>query len=112
MKSAQDFFLSLLPQATETYQKLGTMGAAGASSEAQGLGDLALYEGRFSDAVRILEAGAAADVTANNGLKAAIKFTSVAYAHLLHGRLAAAITAADKSLQNNSTSMAVQRLRF
>jgi eukaryotic-like serine/threonine-protein kinase len=100
----------LLPEATETYQKLGTMGAAGASSAAQGLGDLAVYEGRFSDAVRILEAGAAADVAAKNGLKAAIKFTTVGYAHLLHGRKAAAIAAADKSLQNNSSSMAVRFL--
>jgi tetratricopeptide (TPR) repeat protein len=100
----------MLAEAADTYRKLGTMGAAGASSAAQGLGDLALYEGRLSDAVRILEEGAAADVTANNGLKAAIKFTSVAYAHLLHGRQAAAIAAADKSLQNNSTSMAVRFL--
>src|SRR5262249_8028567 len=41
----------LLPEATDTYQKLGAMGAAGASSAAQGRGDLAVYEGRFSDAV-------------------------------------------------------------
>ena len=33
-----------------------------ASYAASGLGDLALYEGRFSDAVRILEQGAAADL--------------------------------------------------
>jgi len=83
----------LLPEATETYQKLGAMGAAGASSAAQGLGDLAVYEGRFSDAVRILEAGAAADVEAKNSLKAAIKFTAVAYAHLLQRRPGPAIAA-------------------
>jgi serine/threonine protein kinase/tetratricopeptide (TPR) repeat protein len=100
----------LLPEATDTYQKLGAMGAAGASSAAQGLGDLAVYEGRFSDAVRILEEGAAADVAAKNSLKAAIKFTAVGYVHLLQRRPGPAIAAADKSLQTNSTSMAVRFL--
>ena len=51
-------------QAGETYQKLGTMGALGASLAASGLGDIAAVEGRFADAVRILEQGAAADLAA------------------------------------------------
>src|SRR5262249_36391279 len=100
----------LLPEATDTYQKLGAMGAAGASSAAQGLGDLAVYEGRFSDAVRIFEAGAAGDLAAKNNLKAAIKFTAVGYVHLLQRHPGPAIAAADKSLQTNSTSMAVRFL--
>jgi serine/threonine protein kinase/tetratricopeptide (TPR) repeat protein len=100
----------LLAEAAETYQKLGAMGAAGASSAAQGLGDLAVYDGRFSDAVRILEAGAAADLAAKNNLKAAIKFTTVGYVNLMQRRPGPAIAVADKSLQTNSTSMAVRFL--
>ena len=93
----------LLPQATATYTKLATMGAAGASTAALGLGDLAIYEGRFSDAVRILEAGAAADLagTSPNPARAAIKFTSIAYAHLMRGRRDLAAAAADKALSNS-----------
>src|SRR5713101_6578268 len=45
-----------LSQAAETYGKLAAAGPTGASLAASGLADLAVYEGRFSDAVRILEA--------------------------------------------------------
>ena len=55
-----------LAEATDTYQKLATMDARGASWSASGLGDLALYEGRFSDAVADFRAGAATDLAAKN----------------------------------------------
>ena len=41
----------------------------GASFAASGLADLALYEGRFAEAIRMLEQGAAADVAADVGCK-------------------------------------------
>jgi tetratricopeptide (TPR) repeat protein len=87
--------------AAATYRKLGTMGALGASIEASGLGDLAIYEGRFSDAVRILERGAAADLTSKNADRAAAKFTSVAYARILRGQKVQAVAAAEQALTNS-----------
>jgi len=91
----------LVPEATETYKKLGTMGARGASWAASGSGDLALYEGRFSDAARAFEQGVAADLAAKDPDRAARKLTSVAYVHLLRGQKAPAIAAADKALLNS-----------
>jgi serine/threonine protein kinase/tetratricopeptide (TPR) repeat protein len=93
-----------LPQAKETYQKLETMNALSglsASRGASGLGDLAVYEGRFSDAVRILEQGANADLTSMNPDRAAAKFASLAYAHSLRKQTAPAIAAAKKALENS-----------
>jgi len=90
-----------LQEAAATYQKLAAMGVSGASSAASGFGDLAIYEGRFSEAVSLLEAGAAADLAAKNPARAGIKFTSVAYAQLLRGQNDLAIAAADKALENS-----------
>jgi tetratricopeptide (TPR) repeat protein len=99
----------LMREATETYQKLATMGVIGASYSANGLGDLAVYEGRFSNAVREFEQGAAADLKVTSPERAAIKFTSAGYAHVLAGRNAAAIAAAERAL-GHSKSMAVRFL--
>ncbi len=90
-----------LPQVIETYNTLGMIDAQGASFAASGLGDLATYEGRFSDAVRILAQGAAADLTSKNADRAAAKFASLAYAHLLRGHKGPAVAAADKALANS-----------
>ena len=93
----------MLPQAATTYQKIATKGALGASIAASGLGDLAVFEGRFGDAVRIFEEGAAADLAAKSAPRAAIKFTSAAFAHVLAGEKTAAIAAADKALTTAGT---------
>jgi serine/threonine protein kinase/tetratricopeptide (TPR) repeat protein len=98
-----------LQEATDTYQKMRPMDAFGASYSASGLADLALYQGRFSDAVRIFEESANADLTSKNLDSAAMKLTSIAYAHLMHGQKALAIAAADKALQN-STAMHIRFL--
>ena len=87
-----------LQVATETYRKLETIKPRGPSWAAAGLADLAMYEGRFSDAARLFEEGAAADLAAGNADKAARKFTSAASAHLMRGRTVLAIAAADKAL--------------
>jgi tetratricopeptide (TPR) repeat protein len=88
-------------QAIETYNKLGAIDALGASLAASGLGDLALYEGRFSDAVRVFEQGAAADLMSKNTDRAAAKFASLAYAHLSRGQTGPAAAAAAKALDNS-----------
>jgi tetratricopeptide (TPR) repeat protein len=95
--------------ASDSYRKLGTMGPTAASTAASGLADLAIYQGRFSEAVQILEKGAADDVAAKNTDRAGIKWTSVAYANLLAGRTQAAVSAADRAL-SMSKSMKVQFL--
>jgi serine/threonine protein kinase/tetratricopeptide (TPR) repeat protein len=88
----------LVREATETYQKLATMGPAGASSAASGLGDLAIYEGRFSEAVKILRSGAAADLAAKNASRAAIKLIAAGHAELMRGQRELARAAADEAL--------------
>src|SRR5439155_13688341 len=90
-----------LPEAIETYQKLAKIEPRGPSRAASGLGDIALFEGRLSDAVQTLEQGAAADLAAKNPDKAARKLISVAYAHQLRGRTSAAVAAAEKALANS-----------
>ena len=70
----------------------------GISQAASGLGDLAIYEGRFSDAVRILGEGAAADMASKNPDRAAAKFAMLARAQLLRGQRGASIAAAERAL--------------
>ena len=53
----------LFKEAGDTYKKLAAFGVSGESAAASGLGDLAIVEGRFSDAVRILRKGAANDTS-------------------------------------------------
>jgi hypothetical protein len=60
-----------LAPATDFYQQLAKVNPQGAFYAASGLADLAVYEGRFSDAVRILEESAAASVKSNNSDRAA-----------------------------------------
>ncbi len=90
-----------LTQASTTYEKLSTLGRLGSSIAASGLGDLAVHEGRYEDAVRILEQGAAADLTSKDADRAAAKFAAAAYAHLLRRQNRAAIAAADRALENS-----------
>jgi len=98
-----------LPEATKTYEKLSTKDVRSASLSASGLGDLLVYQGRFSDAVQMFERGAAADLTAKSPERAAMKLTSVAYSHLMSGRKQAAVAAAEKALEQ-STSVPIRFL--
>ena len=92
-----------LSQATESYHRLEKVSDMGASMAAAGLADLAVYEGRFADAVRLLEKGAAADLEAKRLDSAADKFAKLAYAQLSGGRTGAAVAAADKALAHSQT---------
>jgi eukaryotic-like serine/threonine-protein kinase len=85
-----------LPEAAETYRELEKVSRLGASFAASGLADLAVYQGRFSDAVQILEEGAAADQSATN-LLSAEKFTMLAYVQLLRRQKKAALAAAERA---------------
>jgi tetratricopeptide (TPR) repeat protein len=85
--------------AAETYQKLEKISALGASLGTSGLADLALYEGRFSEAVQILEKAAAVDLAAKNA-RAAEKLVALAHTQLLRGEKRRAVAAAERSTAN------------
>jgi eukaryotic-like serine/threonine-protein kinase len=97
-----------LPQVAETYQELRKLGARGASLAASGLGNLALYEGRYRQAVQILERGAAADLAAKQPDRAADNLAILAYAELLRGEKPSALAAAEKALTNSQSA----KIRF
>ncbi len=98
-----------LADARATYEKLATINARGASRAASGLADLALYEGRFTDAARLFEQGAAADLVARSTERAARKLTSLAYTQLLRGRKTEALAAAEEAL-TTSQALAIRFL--
>ncbi len=87
-----------LADAAATYARLERLSPRGASMAAQGLADLALYEGRSADAAALLEKGIAADSQAKNLDAAAIKLATLAQATLLLGRSGPARQAADRAL--------------
>jgi tetratricopeptide (TPR) repeat protein len=95
--------LGQVTPATQSYQALAKVNALGASQAASGLGDLAAYEGRFSDAVSILEQGAAADLASKNVDRAAAKFAALANTRLMQGQRAAANRAAEQALKVSNT---------
>ncbi len=93
--------LGQMSQAIETYHKLETVNAMGASLAASGLADVAAYEGRYRDAVRILEQGVAADLNAKNADNAAEKLAALAHLQLLRGQKGPAVAAATKALSTS-----------
>jgi eukaryotic-like serine/threonine-protein kinase len=92
-----------LSDAAETYHGLEKFGPRGASLVASAQADLALYQGRFSEQVRLLEQGANADLQAKTPENATNKFAALAYAELLRGQSRAAVAAAEKALANGQT---------
>jgi Flp pilus assembly protein TadD len=91
----------LLTRSAATFERLAKIDDQGASYTASGLGDLALYEGRYLDAARIFTQGAAADVAAKDTDRAANKFAALAYTQLLRRQNVAALAAADRALANS-----------
>ena len=90
-------------QAAETYQNLAKLSPRGASLAASGLANFAMYEGRFRDAVQLLEKGAVADLAAKRPDAAADKFAMLAYAQLLRGDQKSASAAAEKALGSSQS---------
>jgi tetratricopeptide (TPR) repeat protein len=108
--ASEDGFLDLgeaqvgqgeIAQANESYRQLEKVSGIGSSMAATALADLALYEGRFKDSIRMLEQGAAADLIAKNPDAAADKFAALAYAHLSAGESGPAVKAAERALANS-----------
>jgi tetratricopeptide (TPR) repeat protein/predicted Ser/Thr protein kinase len=88
-------------QAVDTYKKLATISARGASMADTGLADLALYEGRTADAARILEKSIASDIAANDKSSAAGKQAMLAEAQLSLGQKDAAAATAEQAIAAN-----------
>ncbi len=86
-------------KAKNTYQILGEIDQLGASFSASGLGDLAIYEGRYSDAVEFLRRGAADNLESTSYDAAAAKLVAAARAELSRGHIEAAIDTAEEALR-------------
>ncbi len=97
-----------LDAAAGTYRELAKVSPLGASFAASGLADLAVYQGRYGEAVRILRAGATADVEAGSEDRAAAKYAAIASAELLRGRRTEAVAAANRALDLSQSP----RVRF
>jgi serine/threonine protein kinase/tetratricopeptide (TPR) repeat protein len=89
-------------QAAAAYQKFEEVNASDATT---GLADLAVYEGRFSDAVKLCEKGAAADMAGRkpDPDAAATKLWALANVQLLRGQNAAALAAAKRAADIGKT---------
>jgi len=92
-----------LDEAAKTYEALRKLSPRGVSMGVAGLADLALYQGRFSDAVSMLENGARADLAAKNS-RAPEKFAELAYTQLSWGHKAQALEAAQRALSTSQRS--------
>ena len=90
--------LGQMTQAAETYQKMEKIDALGASLAASGLADVASYEGRYADGVRILDQGVAGDLAAKNSDNAAEKLAGIAQLQILRGQKGPAIASATKAI--------------
>ena len=91
--------------AADAYRELATVDDSGRSQSTSGLGDLAVYQGRFADAVRIFEEGASRDLQEKHAERAADKLIALAHAELARGRTRPAATSADRALMNNSRTV-------
>jgi serine/threonine protein kinase/tetratricopeptide (TPR) repeat protein len=85
-------------QAAGEYQQLEKVSPRGASLAAAGLGNIALYQGRFKEGIQILEKGTAVDLEAKNPVAAADKVLLIAYANLWRGDQHAAAAAARRAI--------------
>jgi eukaryotic-like serine/threonine-protein kinase len=82
-------------EAIGTYEALGKIRP---SDAAAGLADIALYEGRFADAARILQQGAEDDIATKNPDRAADKLIALAYTHWSNGQKGQAVRKAQSAL--------------
>jgi serine/threonine protein kinase/Tfp pilus assembly protein PilF len=91
--------LGRLDDARATAEAFAKVNAMGASHAASVLGDVAAYQGRYADAVRILTEGAKRDVEAGDDERAAAKHAAIAHAEISRGRKTAALQAARRAME-------------
>lgn len=92
-----------LQDVAETYKKLAALGPQQRSRADTGLADLAVYQGRFDDAIGILQTSAAADLSTGDKETAAGKFAALASAQMQKGQLRNAVTAAENAVANTKS---------
>jgi tetratricopeptide (TPR) repeat protein len=92
-----------IPEAAQTFHGLEKFGPRGTSLATAALADSALYQGHFSEAMKLLEQGANADLQAKSPENATSKLAALAYAQLLRGDSKAAVASADKALATGQT---------
>jgi tetratricopeptide (TPR) repeat protein len=90
--------LGQMSKATETFHQMEKTDALGASLAVSGLADTASYEGRYADAVAILDHGITADLAAKNADNAGEKLAGISRLQLLRGQKRPAVDAATKAL--------------
>lgn len=85
-------------EAFEAYQQLESHGAYGKALAATGRADIAAYEGRLSDAIRLLHDGIAFDIENDQKLIAADKYIALAQVYMIADNKNLAIDAADEAV--------------
>jgi tetratricopeptide (TPR) repeat protein len=88
-------------EAQQTFEKLTTLSKWGASEGALALGDLAIYEGRYSDAIQVLEKGISSDLEQKNAVPASVKLVALADAELGRKQRGAALKSAARAAASN-----------
>ena len=87
----------------EAYRQLGTFGALAASTASDGQADLAAYQGKYSEAARILSQGAASDMAGKMVDNAARKYVALGNIEEIEGKQAAALADTEKALANSQS---------
>jgi eukaryotic-like serine/threonine-protein kinase len=85
-------------EATATYHELEKLGADGASAAAAGLADIALYQGRIAEAIKILDGAVSHDLANKDPDGAATKLSYLAEAQLLAANPAGGARSATRAL--------------
>jgi len=93
-----------LEEARQTYTAFAAAGGMGRSLSGSGLADLAIYQGRYSEAVQMLEKAAEVDRAGGDPDRAAAKLVALAQAELLRGRRSAAEAAARRAINESKTT--------
>jgi tetratricopeptide (TPR) repeat protein len=103
LASAQ-FGQGQLADAVKTYGQLEKVSSLGQSLAAQGLADIADYEGRFADAAQLLQQAAARDLQDGRLDSGAADLAALGYIQLLQKQKAAALVALEKALAKSKAS--------
>lgn len=91
-------------QAADSYRKLETFGPLATSTATAGLADLAAYQAKYDEAVRLLSQGATADVAAKMTDGAARKYVELGHLEEIQGKNAAALSDIGKALANSQAT--------
>jgi tetratricopeptide (TPR) repeat protein/predicted Ser/Thr protein kinase len=86
-------------EAQSTYRNLEKLGATGASTAALGFADIAVYQGRFTDAVRVLQQSAMVDLAAGRRDAAAEKFIDLSAVQMFRQQKGSSVAALQRAIE-------------